>query len=116
MIGLVQISMSLSRLLLILPASERLEAARQFNSSAATEKWFIFVSVCALVLLTAAFLVITYRQRKLSKSISGRAFTEYANKCGLSNRERNLLHQISANSRLGRPESIFTISNFRNSI
>jgi hypothetical protein len=97
---------------LVLTPLERWEAIRKFDSySVITERWFISVGLAAIVVLAVAFFVVTLYRRLQERRISDQLFVEYAEKRGLSERERQILLDIVSRAKLKRSEAIFTMSN-----
>lgn len=96
--------------LLALTPVQRWQAARSFITDVMTERWFINVGCTFLIVLSVLFIIEslygTWRRRKLTKGL----FFEYANKRGLSSRERQILLDIAVNARLRHSEAIFTMS------
>ncbi len=98
--------------ILALTPLERWEALRRFNSySITTERWFVSTGVAAIAVLTVALFVVTLHRRSKERRISDRLFVEYAEKRGLSERERQVLLGIAAQAGLKRCDSIFTLGN-----
>ncbi len=97
--------------ILALTPLERWGALRRFDSSITTERWFVSIGVAAIAILTIALFVVTLHRRSKERRISDRLFVEYAEKRGLSERERQVLLGIAAQAGLKRCDSIFTLGN-----
>jgi hypothetical protein len=98
--------------ILALTPLERWKVLRRFDSySTTTEWWFISIGVAAIVVLMVVLFVVTLCRRLQERRISDRLFVEYAEKRGLSERERQVLLGIAAQAGLKRCDSIFTLGN-----
>jgi len=103
------ITVGLSNGILALTALKRLEAMRRLNTNFMTQRWFVITGVAAIVVLVILFFVIDYHQRVWGKNVSRRFFDEYAEKRGMSSRERQLLMDIAHRAGLRQKEAIFTM-------
>lgn len=106
--SLVAASVSSAVLALTLP--QRWAALRQFNTNTMTERWFIVTGIVAILVLTAVLFVVSNRRKTRQQSLSNKMFAEYAEKRGLSTRERLLLLDIVCSMGFLQIESIFTLS------
>ena len=95
---------------LALTPFQRWQAARQLDSSFMTELWFILTGVVAIIILTVLLIVVSYNHAKKERKFADRLFVEYADRRGLSQRERQILLDIATKAKLKRNESIFTIA------
>jgi len=96
-------------IVLALKPLERWEAAGRFSSNFMTERWFILMGVIAIIILTAALFAVSLHRTLSGRKVSKQLFTEYANKRGLSARERQILLAIANNAGLKESEAIFTM-------
>jgi len=103
------ITVGLSNGILALTALKRLEAMRRLNTNFMTQRWFVITGVAAIVLLVILFFVIDYHKRVRGRNASRRLFDEYAEKRGMSSRERQLLMEIAHRAGLRQKEAIFTM-------
>ena len=103
------IVVGLSNGILALTAFERLEAMRRLNTNFMMQRWFIITGVAAIVILVILFFVIDYHKRVRGRNASRRLFDEYAEKRGMSSRERQLLMEITHRAGLRQNEAIFTM-------
>jgi hypothetical protein len=88
---------------------ERLDAARKpFDMSFVTERWFAITMMVALLTLIALFLIVSYKRAPSGRRASRELFDEYADKSGLSERERQILQAIAGYAELKESEAIFT--------
>jgi hypothetical protein len=94
---------------LALTPLERWNAARRIDSASTDQRWFIILSVVAVVLLIAMFIASSHNQKNRQRKISNAGFGNYARKVGLSTRERKILRDIANRASLKRIESIFTM-------
>lgn len=101
---------SLNNILLALTPAERWEAARQMGGNFMAQPWFIVVGVIAMTALTALLFVVSYRRTMQERNNSDQLFADYAEKRGLSEREREVLLDIAKRAKLKRNESIFTLN------
>jgi len=86
---------------------ERLQSARRLT--APPQGWFVNVCIAALVVLCAVFVIVTVHRIIKELKSSAQLFAKYANRRGLSERERQLLRAIAKLAHLKRSESIFTM-------
>jgi len=105
----VVITTWLNGIALALTPVERWEAAGRFNTNFMTEHWFTMMMVVVIVVLTALLVVISYQQMLQRRKVSGQLFVEYAERVGLSWRERQILLDIAGQAGLKRSEAIFTM-------
>lgn len=95
---------------LALTPMERWNAARHIDSVSANQRWFIILSVIAIILLIAMFIASGYSRKVNERKAANKVFDNYAQRAGLSGLERQLLLDIANRARLRRTESIFTMA------
>jgi len=100
----------LNDIVLALTPDQRWAAAREFNSSFTAQRWFILIAVAAIVILTALLAVISFNRIRQERKTTENLFVEYAEKRGLTARERQILISIANKAGLKRNESIFTLA------
>ena len=100
----------LSKSILALTPLQRWEAVCRLNISFMEQRWFILIAVVALVILTALLAVISFSRIRQERKAAGKLFVEYAEKRGLTARERQILLSIANKAGLKRNESIFTLA------
>jgi hypothetical protein len=88
---------------------ERWHAARRLDSNSIDQRSFIFLCVIAIIMLTALLIVTNYRRRTKERKVTDGIFVNYAQRMGLSRREREILLDIAHITKLRRIESIFTM-------
>jgi hypothetical protein len=96
--------------ILALTPVQRWEAAGKFNSSFTAEHWFILVGIIAIVTLTVLLFMVSFKRTKQERKAAEKLFVEYAEKRGLTARERQILLAIANKAGLKRNESIFTLA------
>jgi len=94
---------------LALTPTERWKAAGRFGSSM-TEHWFILTGVAVIIVLTALLFMISLRRATQKHKVSGRLFIDYAEKRGLSGREREILLETANKAGLKRSQAIFNMA------
>ena len=94
---------------LALTPTERWKAAGRFDSSM-TEHWLILTGVAVIIVLTALLLMISLRRTTQKHKVSGHLFVDYAEKRGLSGRERQILLEIANKAELKRSQAIFSMA------
>jgi hypothetical protein len=94
---------------LALTPTERWKAAGRFGTGM-TEHWFILTGVAVIIVLTALLLIISLRRTAQERKVSGRLFVDYAEKRGLSGRERQILLEIANKAGLKRRQAIFSMA------
>jgi hypothetical protein len=92
-----------------LTPTQRWYTARQFDSGVMSERWLILAGLGAIIILTVLLIVVSYQRRTKEQRTSNRRFLEYADKMGLTQRERRILKDIAARARLRRNVSIFSM-------
>ena len=97
-------------LLLALTPAEKWQAIRRLGGSFVGEPAFVFVCITALLILTVMLIVVSYKQKQRNLRAANELFTAYADRRGLSRRERHILREIATKARLKRNESIFTLA------
>ncbi len=103
------ISGRISAVFLSLTPQERWDALRRFNTNFMTERWFIIAGVVAVIILTVLLFAVSLHRRVGELRVTNRLFVEYAEKRGLSERERQILLDIVSRAKLRRSEAIFTM-------
>jgi hypothetical protein len=88
---------------------ERWHAARQLESASADQRFFIILSVVAIIILTVLFIAAGYRQKAKEQNLANKVFAIYAERLGLSRLERQILLDIAERTKLKRIESVFTM-------
>lgn len=104
------ITAGLNAIFLALTPLQRWEAAGRFSTDFMTERWFIITALAAVITLTVLFVVVGLRRKTKERKFTDRSFVEYAQKRGMSERERQILLYIAAKAQLKRSESIFTLA------
>ncbi|MHC4719706.1 MAG: hypothetical protein ACYSYT_04430 [Planctomycetota bacterium] len=99
----------LSAILLGLTPIERWEAARGFSNDFMTERWFTITLVVIIITATILLFLVSYKRREQERRVTERLFSEYAERVGLSGRERQILLDIVGQAGLKRSEAIFTM-------
>jgi hypothetical protein len=74
------------------------------------EPAFLVVCITALLILTVTLIAVSYRQKQSNLKAANELFNAYADRRGLSRRERNILLDIATKAKLKRKESIFTLA------
>jgi len=85
-------------------------AGKRFSTHFIAENWFIITAVVTLIILILMFCVVSYRRRTLLRRGSEGLFLDYAEKCGLSEHERQILLDIADKAKLKECEAIFTMA------
>ena len=88
---------------------QRWQAARWFNNIM-NESWFMIASIIAVFGLVMLLVLVTYYRIRNERNKINQLFIDYAEKRGLSSRERYILMDIANKAKLKRSESIFTMS------
>jgi len=83
-------------------------ASKQFNTSFMTERWFIITMVVAIIILCVLVFIVGKRKPAERKATT-QLFNEYADKSGLSERERQIVQAIAGYAGLKEEEAIFTM-------
>ncbi|MEE9312455.1 MAG: hypothetical protein V3V10_08595 [Planctomycetota bacterium] len=94
---------------LALTPVERWKAAGQFSTDFMTEQWFILTGTAAIIILTVALLMVSYNRAAQERKLTEQLFVKYAERRGLSKREREILLEIARKAGLKRGEAIFTM-------
>jgi len=94
---------------LALTPLERWKAAGRFSTSFMTEQWFILTGTAAIIILTVLLLMVSYNRAAQERKLTKQLFVKYAEKRGLSERERQILLEIGRKAGLKRCEAIFTM-------
>ena len=100
----------LNGIILELTPVDRWDAARKFNSGFITHRWFILITVLAMVILTTLLAVISFTRIRQERKAAEKLFLDYAEKRGLTADERQILLSIANKAGLKRNESIFTLA------
>jgi len=88
---------------------ERWHAARRLDSASTDQRWFILLSVVAIIILTVLLIAASYNNKVKERKAANKIFINYAQRMGLSRRERHILLDIAKITKLKRIESIFTM-------
>ncbi|MFA5239050.1 MAG: hypothetical protein WC476_04990 [Phycisphaerae bacterium] len=104
------ITRCLNGIALALTPAQRWEAAVRFNTGFMAQRWFILLAVVALVVLTALLAIISFNRIRQELEAAEKLFVEYAEKRGLTARERQILLGIANKAGLKRNETIFTLA------
>lgn len=94
---------------LALTVMERWTAARGGSGNSAMERFFIVVGVIVILLLTALLFVVSFTRYRREQKAGDQLYNEYADKRGLTIRERQILFELAGKAGLKRNESIFTL-------
>ncbi len=89
---------------------ERWQAIRRLGSGSAGEQAFVILCGTALLVLVVLLVAVSYKHRQDDRRIANELFSAYADRRGLSRRERHILLNIATKARLKRNESIFTLA------
>jgi hypothetical protein len=95
--------------LALTPVQRWKAAGEPFNTSFIVEHWFMLLSVAALITLTTLFIVVSRRRIIQERRMGSELFVKYAEKSGLSERERQFLLDIAIKAKLKHSEAIFTM-------
>lgn len=96
-------------LFLALTAMERMEAMRRLTANVFTQRIIIYISVMAIIVLTLALVYISQHNKKEEDELSDEMFNNYADKRGLSKRERQILRYMASRAGMQKLETIFTL-------
>jgi len=110
MVAASVITAGVNAAVLALTPIERWNAARRLDSTSTDQHWFILLSVAAIILLTLLLIAVSYNNKTKERKATNQVFLTYAQRVGLSRRERQILLDIANKTKLKRTESIFTIS------
>jgi len=94
---------------LALTPVERWSAAGRFSTDFMTEQWFILMGTAAIIILTVVLLMVSYNRPAQERKLTEQLFVKYAERRGLSKREREILLEIARKAGLKRGEAIFTM-------
>lgn len=94
---------------LALTPVERWQAVRRFDTNFTIERWFSLIIGAVLIGLIALFLWVSYKRMTEERKIAEQLFIDYAEKRGLSARERQILLEVVSKSKLKRRDAIFTL-------
>ncbi len=97
-------------LLQTLTPAEKWQAVRRIGDNIFGEPTFLIVCITALLILTIALIAVSYRQKQSNLRAANELFAAYADRRGLSRRERHILFDIAIRAKLKRKESIFTLA------
>ncbi len=95
--------------ILALTPTERWKAAGRFGTGM-TEYWLILTGMAVIIVLTTLLLMISLRRTAQKHKVSGQLFVDYAEKRGLSGRERQILLEIANKAGLKRSQAIFSMA------
>ena len=96
--------------ILALTPMERWQALRRLGGDIASEQYFALVCGAALIVLTVSLIVASCSRKKKDRKLADQLFSKYADRRGLSQRERTVLLEIASRAKLKRRESIFTLA------
>ena len=103
------ITTGLNAVVLALTPIERWHAARRLDSTSTDQRLIIILSVIAIIILTALLIAVSYSHKVKERKVTDKVFINYAQRIGLSRRERQILLEIANRTKLKRNESIFTM-------
>jgi hypothetical protein len=103
------ITTGLNAVFLALTPIERWHAARRLDSASTDQRLFILLSVVAIIILTVLLIAASYNNKVKERKATDKVFVNYAQRMGLSRRERHILLDIAKITKLKRIESIFTM-------
>jgi len=103
------ITAGLNAVVLALTPVQRWQAARRFNTNVLGERWFILTVVVVLITLIGLLLVVSFKRMMRGRKTAERLFVKYAERRGLSGRERQILLDIAGITGLKESESVFTM-------
>ncbi len=96
--------------ILALTPTERWKAAGGRFGTDMTGHWFILTGAAVIIVLTALLLIISLHRIAQGRKVSGQRFIDYAQKRGLSERERQILLKIVHKAGLKRSQAIFSMA------
>ena len=100
----------LNTIFLALTPVQRWEALnKQFNTDYMTDRWFTLTLAVIIIVATVLLIMVSYKRKTEERAVAQQLFGEYAEKRGLSGRERRVLEDIARRAGLKRSESIFTM-------
>ncbi len=103
------ITTGLNAVFLALTPIARWHAASRLDSASTDHRWFILLSVIAVIILTVLLIAASYNNKVKERKATNKIFINYAKRMGLSRRERHILLDIAKKTKLKRIESIFTM-------
>ncbi len=104
------ITAGLNAIVLALTPVERWGAARRFNTSFVTERWFFLTALVALIILAVLLVFVSISRMVRRRRVIENMFFESADKAGLNERERQVMLDIAAKAGLRQSSAIFTMS------
>ncbi len=104
------ITAGFNAIVLALTPIERWGAARRFNPSFVIDRWFVLAAVIVLIILAALLIVVSLDRTVRKRRVIENMFSEFADKAGLSERERQVMLDIAAKAGLKQSSAIFTMS------
>ena len=100
----------LNSIFLALTPVQRWEALnQQFNTDYMTDRWFTLTLVVIITVATVLLIMVSYKRKVEERAVAHELFGEFAEKRGLSGRERRILQDVARRAGLQRSESIFTM-------
>jgi len=99
----------INAVLMALTPLERWRAAQRLDNGSTDQRLFIILSLIALTILTVLLIAASYTNKFKEQKITNKAFANYAQRMGLTRRERRILLDIAKITKLKRIESIFTM-------
>ncbi len=94
---------------LALTPLERWTAARGGSGSGATDRWLLVIGIIVILILTVLLFVVSFNRNRREQQASDQLYSEYADKRGLTVRERQILFEVAGKAGLKRNESVFTL-------
>jgi hypothetical protein len=102
--------------LLALTQLERLKASGRLGSDAMADHFFTILGTVAIVLLTILFFVVEYQQKRKHRTSNQKLFSEYTIQRGLTEKETQMLLDVTVKAGLKQPASIFTMDKVFNKV
>jgi len=96
--------------ILALTPVHRWQAMRQPGDNFMTQRWFVMAGLVTIIVLSVLLIAVSIYRVLQKRGNSKRQFSEYSEKRGLSEREREILFCVASRADLKRRESIFTMS------
>ena len=94
---------------LALTPLERWAAARDNSGNDATNRWLLVIGIIVILILTVLLFTVSFTRNRKEIKASDQLYSDYADKRGLSVRERQILLQLARKAGLKRNESVFTL-------
>jgi len=110
MITMPTITSRAGAVILALTPIERWQAVRRLGGGIVGDRSFVLVCGAMLIVLIVLLIVASYSRRKKDRKLATELFRTYADRRGLSQRERTILLEIARRAKVKRSESIFTLA------